>query len=99
MWQTSIWTGAYNAMMIALSGAPPAVDPDGAWLEIWEEHLANNQPWLDTWLLDQVDGPVVARGIRSATGWGTYECRHLHHRRLARHLRLGPVLHVHEPES
>lgn len=81
MWQTSIWTGAYNAMMIALSGAPPAADPEGAWLEIWEEHLAANRPWLDTWLRNQVDDPVWREGsvryglenIRAATfvigGW------------------------------
>ena len=62
MWQTSIWTGAYNAMMIALSGAPPAADPEGAWLEIWEEHLAGNKPWLDSWLNNQVDGPVWQEG-------------------------------------
>ena len=62
MWQTSIWTGAYNSMMVALSGAPPAADPEGAWLEIWEEHLAGNKPWLDTWLHNQVDGPVWHEG-------------------------------------
>ncbi len=81
MWQTSIWSGAYNAMMIALSGAPPAADPEGAWLEIWEEHLRGSRPWLDTWLRNQVDGPVWREGsvryglgdIRAATyiigGW------------------------------
>ena len=81
MWQTSIWTGAYNAMMTALSGAPPAPDPEGAWLEIWEEHLAANQPWLDSWMRNPVDGPVWHEGsvryglenIRAATfifgGW------------------------------
>ena len=62
MWQTSIWSGAYNAMMIALSGAPPAADPEGAWLEIWEEHLGGNKPWLDAWLRNQVDGPVWREG-------------------------------------
>ena len=62
MWQTPIWTGAYNAMMTALSGAPPAPDPEGAWLEIWEEHLAANQPWLDTWMRNPVDGPVWHEG-------------------------------------
>ena len=96
MWQTSIWSGAYNAMMIALSGAPPAADPEGAWLEIWEEHLANNKPWLDTWLRNQVDGPVWHEGsvryglenIQAATfiigGWyDIFVSR--------------PVPHVHEP--
>ena len=62
MWQTSIWSGAYNAMMTALSVAPPAPDPEGAWLEIWEEHLEGARPWLDAWLSNQVDGPVWREG-------------------------------------
>ncbi len=62
MWQTSIWSGAYNAMMTALAGAPPAADPEGAWLEIWEEHLAGNRPWLNTWMSNPVDGPVWHEG-------------------------------------
>ena len=81
MWQTSIWSGAYNAMMTALAGAPPAPDPEGAWREIWEEHLEHNQPWLNAWMANQVDGPVWREGsvryglgnIRCATfvigGW------------------------------
>ena len=81
VWQAPIWTGAYNAMMTALSGAPPAADAEGAWLEIWEEHLARNQPWLDTWMRNPVDGPRWHEGsvryglenIRAATfiigGW------------------------------
>jgi len=62
MWQTFIWSGSYNAMMSAFSAAPPAADPEGAWLEIWEEHLTNNKPWLNSWLRDQVDGPAWHEG-------------------------------------
>ena len=62
MWQTSIWSGLYNAMMTALGAAPPAPDPEGRWVEIWEEHLEGLQPWLHQWMSDQDDGPRWREG-------------------------------------
>ena len=94
MWQTSIWSGAYNAMMIALSGAPPAADPEGAWLEIWEEHLAHKQALARYLAAEPGRRSDMARGFGSLRA-REYTGGHLHHRRLARHLRLRPVLHVH----
>ena len=62
MWQIPIWAGLYNAMMTALGAAPPGPDDDGRWLDVWEEHLAGNRPWLEAWMRDQTDGPNWREG-------------------------------------
>ena len=47
---------AYGAGMIARNALPPYPEFNGAnWLEIWEHHLAHNQPYMLTWLDHQTD--------------------------------------------
>ena len=49
--------GIYGAMMLAMNSLPPLTD-EGRWLEVWNHHLENNQPWLLSWLNNQVDGKI-----------------------------------------
>src|SRR5919201_938830 len=55
--------GAYGNMMVAFNAMPP--DPDaagGAWAEVWEQHLARNEPYVLRWLRHQKDGPYWRNG-------------------------------------
>jgi hypothetical protein len=54
--------GWYGARMIAWGAMPP--DPDWCenWAEVWEQHLAHNEPYLLKWLNHQTDGPYWRPG-------------------------------------
>jgi putative CocE/NonD family hydrolase len=54
---------AYGAGMIARNALPPYPEFSGAnWLEIWEHHLANNQPYMLTWIDHQTNDPYWKPG-------------------------------------
>lgn len=54
---------AYGAGMIARNALPPYPEFNGAnWLDIWEHHLAHNQPYMLTWLDHQTDDPYWKPG-------------------------------------
>jgi hypothetical protein len=55
--------GWYGTRMIAWNAMPP--DPEwvvGDWAEVWERHVAENEPYLLKWLEQQVDGPYWRNG-------------------------------------
>src|SRR5919204_5180293 len=55
--------GAYGNMMVAFNAMPPDPDFSGAaWAEVWERHLAENEPYLLRWLRHQTDGPYWRNG-------------------------------------
>ncbi len=49
--------GFYGGWMVAMNALPPYPEIAGArWAEIWKQHLENNQPYILTWMKNQVDG-------------------------------------------
>ena len=51
-----LFTGRYSAQMLAYNSAPPSHRDDGGrWLDVWKEHLENNEPWLFSWLANQTE--------------------------------------------
>ncbi len=53
-----IMTGLYGSMMLASNSAPPYPDEKGRWLEVWNQHLKENEPWFFMYLQNQVQtGP------------------------------------------
>lgn len=52
----------YGNFMIAYNAMPPYPEWNPNWAEIWEEHLASNEPYMLTWLRNQVDGPYWRHG-------------------------------------
>ena len=51
-----LFSGRYSAQMLAYNSAPPSLrDEDGRWLDVWNEHLDNNEPWLFSWLGNQTE--------------------------------------------
>jgi len=57
-----ICAGPYNSMMTALNAVPPARDPAGRWLEVWDEHLENNSPWGIPWMDNESDNEMWREG-------------------------------------
>ena len=55
--------GFYGAFMVAFNALPPAPAPSlSNWAEIWEEHLAGDEPYVLEWLRHQTDGPYWRNG-------------------------------------
>jgi len=55
--------GAYGASMIGMNSMPPYPEYSGAdWARLWEQHLADNAPYILTWLANQTDGPYWRPG-------------------------------------
>ena len=55
--------GWYGARMLAWNAMPPFPEWSGAgWAQVWEEHLARNEPYLLKWLAHQTDGPYWRQG-------------------------------------
>jgi putative CocE/NonD family hydrolase len=55
--------GHYGNFMIAYNALPPYPEWSGGdWARIWEEHLAQNEPYLLNWLRHQTDGPYWRHG-------------------------------------
>ena len=55
--------GFYGAFMVAFNALPPAPARSLAnWAEIWEEHLAGDEPYVLEWLRHQTDGPYWRNG-------------------------------------
>ncbi|MBG7610160.1 MAG: CocE/NonD family hydrolase [Anaerolineae bacterium] len=53
----------YGGLMIARNALPPFSEYSGdGWAEIWEEHLAGNEPYLLEWYRHQTDGPYWRNG-------------------------------------
>ena len=55
--------GWYGTRMIAWGAMPP--DPDwsvGDWASVWEQHIADNEPYLLKWLTHQADGEYWRNG-------------------------------------
>jgi hypothetical protein len=52
----------YGNFMIAYNALPPYPEWSPNWAEIWAEHLANNEPYMLTWLAHQTDGPYWRHG-------------------------------------
>ena len=54
-------SGFYGTFMVALNALPPAPSRSlENWAEIWEQHLAGDEPYLLKWLRHQTDGPTGA---------------------------------------
>jgi putative CocE/NonD family hydrolase len=50
--------GTYGGSMVAMNALPPVAEYVGPkWAELWKQRLEENQPYLLTWLKNQVDGP------------------------------------------
>ena len=60
--------GYYGGQMIARNALPPYPEWSGdAWAEIWEHHLAHDEPYLLKWYRHQIDGPYWRNGsVRDA---------------------------------
>ena len=55
--------GFYGAFMVAFNALPPAPSRSlSNWAEIWEEHLAGDEPYVLEWLRHQTDGPYWRNG-------------------------------------
>jgi putative CocE/NonD family hydrolase len=55
--------GYYGARMVMTNALPPDPDQLGDdFAEVWEQHLASNEPWILEWLRHQVDGPYWRNG-------------------------------------
>ena len=55
--------GSYGNMMVAFNAMPPDLDSSaGAWAQVWEQHLAENTPYVLPWLRHQTDGPYWRTG-------------------------------------
>lgn len=52
----------YGNFMIAFNALPPYAQWSENWVEIWEDHLASNEPYLLKWLEHQTDGPYWRHG-------------------------------------
>lgn len=53
----------YGTRMIAWNAMPPDPEWSGAdWAAVWEQHLAENEPYLLPWLRHQTDGPYWRPG-------------------------------------
>jgi hypothetical protein len=55
--------GWYGTRMVAWNAMPP--DPASAgeeWARVWEQHLAEDEPYFLAWLRHQVDGPYWRQG-------------------------------------
>jgi putative CocE/NonD family hydrolase len=50
--------GTYGGSMVAMNALPPVAEYVGPkWAELWKQRLEENQPYLLTWMKNQVDGP------------------------------------------
>jgi putative CocE/NonD family hydrolase len=50
--------GTYGGSMAAMNALPPVAEYAGPhWAALWKQRLEENQPYLLTWLKNQVDGP------------------------------------------
>jgi hypothetical protein len=52
----------YGNFMIAYNAMPPYAEWSENWEEIWEEHLASNEPYILKWVQHQTDGPYWRHG-------------------------------------
>jgi len=53
----------YGGQMVARNALPPDASGSGAeWAEVWEQHLAHNEPYLLKWYRHQTDGEYWRRG-------------------------------------
>ena len=49
--------------MVGMNAMPPYPEYSGVdWSTIWEEHLAQNNPYLLVWLANQIDGEYWRSG-------------------------------------
>lgn len=50
--------GTYGGNMVAMNALPPVPEYVGEkWVEMWKDRLENNQPYIPTWMKNQVDAP------------------------------------------
>ena len=55
--------GFYGPFMAAFNSMPPDPQTTGpAWAQIWEDHLAANEPYILNWIRNQKPGPYWERG-------------------------------------
>ncbi len=52
----------YGNFMIAYNALPPSPEWSEDWAQVWNEHLANNEPYLLRWLDHQTDGDYWRHG-------------------------------------
>lgn len=53
----------YGGQMVARNALPPYPEWSGdAWAEVWEHHLAHDEPYLLKWYRHQTDGPYWRNG-------------------------------------
>lgn len=58
----------YGGQMVARNALPPPPEwSGGAWAQVWEQHLAHDEPYLLKWYRHQTDGPYWRNGsVRDA---------------------------------
>ena len=62
-WRCYYDIGSYGCSMVGMNAMPPYPEYSGAdWSKIWEEHLAQNNPYLLVWLSNQIDGEYWRSG-------------------------------------
>ncbi|MBI4219319.1 MAG: CocE/NonD family hydrolase, partial [Chloroflexi bacterium] len=54
--------GTYGTMMIALNALPPDPDAYFDWEARWRDRLEKNEPYMEKWLANQIDGPYWRPG-------------------------------------
>jgi putative CocE/NonD family hydrolase len=55
--------GFYGGFMVAWNAMPPYPEwSASSWAEVWEQHLAHNEPSLLKWFHNQTDGPYWRHG-------------------------------------
>ena len=77
--------GSYGTRMVAWNAMPPDPEWSDDWAEVWEEHLAGNEPYLLEWFRHQIDSDTGATA-RSADGRRAHPLPGVPDRRLARRL-------------
>jgi putative CocE/NonD family hydrolase len=102
--------GTYGGNMVAMNALPPFPELAGErWAEIWKQHLENNQPYLSTWMKQQVDGSYWRHAslrpnydrIKCAVflidgwhdGYANAELRTYTHLKVPKKLLIGPWIH------
>ena len=59
--------GWYGTRMTAWNAMPPDPDVSDDWAQVWDQHLAHNEPYQLKWLQQQTDGPYWRNGsVRDA---------------------------------
>jgi putative CocE/NonD family hydrolase len=66
--------GTYGNAMVAMNALPPVAEYVGPqWAELWRQRLEENQPYILTWMKNQVDGPYW-RGASLRPDYGRIQC-------------------------